>query len=78
MIVTKSIDKTKNKIPFMAALPYNISVDSDGSETAISYNPDLQITIVAGNRMGYSTCRESESVWNPLLGVSKTDTIKDD
>jgi hypothetical protein len=77
-MITKLIDETKNPKPLMAALLYEISVDSDGLETAISYNPELQITTIAGSRRkDFSTSPESESVWN-VFGTSKSDTKKDD
>ena len=78
MKVEKIVIRKEGAIPFMAALPYLITIEeSDESEVTDTpqYDAISQMTVYSMGR-DYSTSREDESVFR-IFGT-KSDTKKDD
>ncbi len=76
MNVTKLTITRSTAMPLIAALPYRVVLDGPDHDSALTYNPETQLSVFAGHR-DFSTCRVDESV-NPIFGKSKSDTQKDD
>lgn len=74
MKAEKMIDRSVNKVPVIAALPYSISFEENEKTEAGTYIPSLQLTHHISN--GYSTSSYDESAGGVFQ--SKRDTKKDD
>lgn len=74
MQINKLIDTSNEVVPFIASLPYSISVEKEFPNSPASYDPVSQRTINAGSNS--SRCREEDSVTTWM--TTKSDTKKDD